>query len=158
VRSALLMGTPGSAAATPCGTQRGAGGGGDDDDLGFFLHTSQTYTRHSQPAISPNVAAGLATAQEGGEQGGEQGGAAQQQQQQQQVEEPFTTPSQDSRVRVLLLQAVAACRCDGEQGQGSQQATSSMCLRVAHVCCCCCCCGACCVASPIPSTACRSRA
>jgi hypothetical protein len=63
--SSSLAGTPGSCA------------GGDDDDGGFVLFTSQSYVRQSQPAISPNFAAGLSTGPE---------------------EEPTTTPSQDSRV------------------------------------------------------------
>ncbi|KAF8059373.1 PMA1 [Scenedesmus sp. PABB004] len=90
-------------AATPyppsCGGAAGVCPGsacfGSED--GFVLHTSQSYCRSSQPAISPNVAAGLAAAApDADEDAGAaaddgDGGAGCLQQQ------PFTTPSQDSR-------------------------------------------------------------
>jgi hypothetical protein len=59
------------------------------------LHTSQTYVRHSQPAISPSVAAGLSAADPEDEEDEEEA----EEEEEEHVEEPFTTPSQDSRVR-----------------------------------------------------------
>eukprot|EP00775_Hariotina_reticulata_P002533 gene2533-2835_t len=57
-------------------------GSGGPSEEGFVLHTSQSYSRVSQPAISPNVAAGLAAPADDEEEP---------------AEEQFTTPSQDSK-------------------------------------------------------------
>lgn len=58
------------------------GSAGDD---GFVLHMSQTYSRASQPAISPSVAAGLSAPQAEDADAAAEAGVS-------------TTPSQDSRV------------------------------------------------------------
>jgi hypothetical protein len=79
----------GAAAAAEC--PGSVGGFGEDD---FVLHTSQSYIRASQPAISPNVAAGLSAAE------------PEQQEEEEELQEeedplcgqPFTTPSQNSKV------------------------------------------------------------
>jgi hypothetical protein len=75
------------------------GSAGLPDD-GFVLHTSQSYSRVSQPAISPNVAAGLAAPADDEEEP---------------AEEQFTTPSQDSKV----------CQEPGLDGQECCTATTA---------------------------------
>lgn len=94
------------------------GGFGEDD---FVLHTSQSYIRASQPAISPNVAAGLSAAQP--EQHEEEGELLQDDE-----EElggpPLTTPSQNSKVCGFTA-------CWSSCGTGA----SSSCMHVASVLC-----------------------
>jgi hypothetical protein len=83
------------AAAAEC--PGSVGGFGEDD---FVLHTSQSYIRASQPVISPNVAAGLAAAE------------PEQQEEEEELQEeeedplcgqPFTTPSQNSKVIIIII-------------------------------------------------------
>lgn len=69
------------------------GGFGEDD---FVLHTSQSYIRASQPAISPNVAAGLAAAEPEVQEEDEL--QADEEEEEQLGAQPFTTPSQNSKV------------------------------------------------------------
>ncbi len=91
--AAGLVRRPAHAALAPAG----ADGASDDEAGGFVLHMSQSYMRASQPAISPNTAAGLAAAHAAGDDadcGAGAGGG---------VEAPFTTPSQDSRVRSRVV-------------------------------------------------------
>ncbi|WIA15838.1 hypothetical protein OEZ85_012593 [Tetradesmus obliquus] len=68
------------------------GGFGEDD---FVLHTSQSYIRASQPAISPNVAAGLAAAEPEVQEEDEL--QADEEEEEQLGAQPFTTPSQNSK-------------------------------------------------------------
>jgi hypothetical protein len=75
------------------------GGFGEDD---FVLHTSQSYIRASQPAISPNVAAGLSVAEP--EQQEEEELQQDDDEEEQLGAQPFTTPSQNSKVGALCLQ------------------------------------------------------